>query len=370
MAIASRKVLQKRIPTKVEFRYKIVNYGEDNLYPQMVEQIAFRSPITESAIDTLQQFSFGGGFEQNGDLVVNRYEQTLNDILDEVTADSSMYVGWSLFFNTNILGGIVEILPIKFQDCRYGLPDADGRHFDIKYSTDWLDSLSNRSDKNIKTYPLWNKRDIDSDLKDKDIEDSEGFIHYVTPVMDTYPKCTFDSVLDSSQTNGEIQVFELSSIQSGFLGISIFKHPGKFASKKDKDNAVAEVGELTGADNSNSVLITEVPINFEGSIIENIPANSNDRLFEQTNENVIQRITARFGVPYPLLGLQPSGGGIFNSEQIKDSYTYYNLRTSKTRQKLVKEFNSIMAMWHTGAIDVGNIIEKAFEPIVETKTED
>lgn len=360
MNVATRKVKQLRLPTSIERRFKLVNYGLDNLYPQTVEQIAFRSPMTESALEALDAFTYGEGFELNGDMIINRYEQTLNDILSEISKDYSPFNGWGLHFNVNQLGLITEILPFKFKDLRFGLPDDAGRHYDMKHCIKWDAAYYNQMilEKDIQTYPLWNKRELRPPEFDN-IEDFQGFAHYWTPELDSYPKASFDSVLDSAQTNGEIQVFELGSIQNSFLGTSIFKYPGKFASKTEKTKFVAELGELTGSENAGSVLVTEVPQNFEGELIENLPANNNDTLFAQTTENVDNRIVSRFGIPFPLLGIQPSGG-IFNQEQLKDSYIYYNSRTIKRRNKLVSEFNKFMKFWVGGAVEVGSILERQF----------
>lgn len=364
MGITTRKVLQKRLPTSIEYRYKIVNYGDDNQYPQTVEEISYRSPITESAIATLADFTNGQGFINAGDKIVNRWNQTLNDVLREVTADFSKFDGWALHFNVNSLGLITEITPLKFKNCRFGIPDKTNRHVTIKYSNNWDGSMDIRaaSKQTIAEFDRWNGR---KPIPEEETADFGGYILYWTPQRDAYPRCTFDSVLDSAQTDGEIQVFELGSIQNSFLGTSIFKHPGKFASDADRNKTIQELGELTGPSNAGSVFLVEVPVGFDGSIIENIPAINNDTLFKTTNENVQARIVARFGIPFPLLGLQPTGGGVFNQEQLKDSYIYYNNRTSNRRNIIVEEFNKFLLFWSEGSIDVKGIKEREFKVLTE-----
>ena len=44
----------------------------------MVAEIMFRSPITLAAVEALADFTSGDGWELNGDMIVNRFEQSLN----------------------------------------------------------------------------------------------------------------------------------------------------------------------------------------------------------------------------------------------------------------------------------------------------
>jgi hypothetical protein len=359
MSVVKNRTLIKRLPQNVEFRNDITTYGADNLYPQVSEEIALRSPITKSSIAALGKFLGGGGFSENGDLVVNRLDQTLNDILRFIRTDKATFNGWSLFFNINEIGGITEILPVKFKNVRYGLPDDFGRHKDVKVNCNWEQDYNKvRSKKEvIQEFPLWNRR---SDKDFKEVEDFSGYMFYWTPQPDEYPLSTFDSVMDSAQSNGEIQVFELSRIMNGFLGTSIFKHRGKIKGKKEKEQIINDLYNLTGVENAGSTMLLEVPIDFEGQIIENVPANNDDRLFELTNQNSEARIISNFAIPPSLLGIQPSGG-MFNQEQMKDSYTFFNTSTREERMSISDSFNKFLLHWHTGPISVGEIIENEFE---------
>jgi hypothetical protein len=366
--VTASNTLIKRLPQKISFRDDITTYGEDNLYPQRAEEIALRSPITKSSIKSLAKFLGGGGFSENGDFVVNRLDQTLNDILRFIRSDKAMFDGWALHFNVNELGGITEIIPVKFKNVRYGVPDEFGRHKDVKLNINWerdFDKSLKKTD-NIEEFPLWQKRD---EIDFEDIEDKNGFVYYWTPNLDEYPLSTFDSVMDSAQSNGEIQVFELSRIQNGFLGTSIFKHPGKFAGKKEKEQATMDLYNLTGAENGGSVMMMEVPTDFDGQLIEQIPANNDDRLFELTNETSQSRIVSNYQIPFPLLGIQPTGG-MFNQEQMGDAYVYMNTMTREERSSISDAFNKFLQFWHTGAISVGEVIEQEFMVKKETTTEE
>ena len=360
MSVIGNGIVLKRLPQNVDLRKDITAFGEDNLYPQRVEQVALRSPTTIASIKAYGTFLGGNGFELNGDLVINRFDQTLNDLLRLIRKDKATFDGWALHFNVNEIGGITEIIPVKYKNVRYGLPDDWGRHYEVKLNLNWEEDYSKTIKKVaiIQDFPLWHTRDKHS----FDSEEGEnGFVYYWTPEMDMYPTCTFDSVLDSAQSNGEIQVYELGNIQNSFLNTSLFKHQGKIEGEKERQALVNLLFSLTGPENAGGVGLVEVPTGFDGNLLENIPANNGDTLFQTTNETTQSRIVSNFGIPYPLLGLQPTGGGIYNQEQLNDAYTFYNTQTREERKSISDAFDSFMKFWHEGAVSVGGIIENEFK---------
>jgi hypothetical protein len=359
-----------RLPEHVNLAEDITNYGADNLYPNRMEEVSLRSGITLSAMRVHSDFVKGNGFEMNGDVIVNRWGETLNDLLRLVSDSSSLYNGYGLHFNVNPLGLITEINFTKFKNIRYGLPNSVGRHVDVKVSNNWERDLNKTVDKRveIKEFPMWDMHAQVMDNLHDDIGEFSGFIFYKVPRRDNYPLCTFDSVVDSVQTQGELQVFELSGVQNGFLGATLFKVPGSMESDKEKNQLKKDLFNLTGPHNANSVLIVE-DVEEGTQLIEQLAANNNDRLFEITNKTTRDRIVTNYAVPFPLLGIQPDGG-MFNQEQLHDSYVYMNARTRDKRNEIVDDFNKFLKFWAGGSIDVGSIIESSFEVTTQQKDEE
>ena len=359
------KANRKRIPTSIEYRWKITNYGVDNLYPQTVETIVNASPVTTKAVDALKKFLRGQGWFENGDIVINSEGQTIDKLTRLITADKALYCGYAIHVNTNALGGITEARHVPFENVRLGIPDEFGRYTDVKVSNNWeADQYKMKGRQTPQTFPLFEYWDISDESGDY------GYMIYVTEAKNKYPLSSADPILDSAQTDGEIQVFELGSIQNGFLGTSVFKHPGEFESEGEKNRFRADLKTLQGAGNAGSIFMLETPPDFDGDLLENIPANNNDRLFELTNENVIDRIVTNYGVPISLMGIQPDGG-MFNQEQMVDSYVYYNSYTRDDRTQIAKELEEIFSYWHLGQIDLSaGIKENEFNTQLETITQD
>ena len=110
----------KRLPVNFSYRDDVLLYGADNLYPQRVEAVVERSPITKSAIVVTADFINGFGFQQNGEFSLGEYDA--NELLAKVSKDWSMYNSLGLIFDITMTGQIAEVKYIDFKYIRLGIP--------------------------------------------------------------------------------------------------------------------------------------------------------------------------------------------------------------------------------------------------------
>ena len=157
--IVTQKPIIKRVPQWLNFIADITTYGADNLYPQRIEEIMFRSALTNSGIERIADFVMGDGFSENGDLIMNDKGQTANDILRMISIDVAKYkASFAFHVNWNLLGEITDIAVNEFKFIRYGLPDEMGVHHDAKVNINWENApgVLPRGVKNrIWTFPLF-----------------------------------------------------------------------------------------------------------------------------------------------------------------------------------------------------------------------
>ena len=354
---------EKRIPAPIDTRLEITRYGSENLYPQEMEQIMLTSSLTVSAVDLQASFSKGQGFTENGDVILNRHNQTANDILAIVSNDHSLYNGYSLHFNFNLLGQIVEVNPVKFKYIRYGVPDDFGRHKDVKLNLNWEQDprkLPQGSRTFIIAYPLFDPDKVQEQIAAVGFDNFIGQILYWTGEPDVYPRSSIDPIRNTSRADGEIQKFQLANITNGFLSTTLFKFPAELESDDEFRQIMQNFQELKGSENANSIIFMETPEDLQGNnFIETIPANNNDQLFEQTTANVRNTITQKFAVPPALLGVLPDSG-VFTQQAMKDSFAYYNGVTDVRRNEILRTFNSWGQFWHEGELDFGDITALEF----------
>jgi hypothetical protein len=307
------------------------------------------SPITKSAVSLIASFVRGDGFE-GGDMVVNEFGDTINDLLELVSDDYALFNGFALLVNSTANGQVTNLQHIPFEYCRLGLVDQRGRAKTIAVSNNWESSNSDVlpiNTENIRRFSLWSEK-----AAAQQALNGRATVLYVTSAKYSYPLASIDAIIESAQTDNELQVFELGNVSNGFLSGTLFKIP---ASGNDKDDQAIkdELEGFKGARNANSMFAVRVDEDFQGDVIEQIPANNNDSLFIQTTLNVRNRICENYGIPPALLGVLPEGS-VFTQDQIADNYTYMNLRTKDTRNMIERQFKKL-------GLDVGSIVPNQFE---------
>lgn len=325
-----------RIAEPIDVTREIKQYGDSNLYPQIVHAIKLRSPLTTSAVKLLADFYKGDGFSENGDLVLNGEGQNLDDILIRVANDLAEYRGFAVHLNFNVAGTVVEMTPIPFEYCRLGLPDSRGLSDTIKVSNNWesvsFDINDDGSQENIESFPKW--RAFGTPITER------GAIFYFSDLGDArYPLCSFDPILDNAQSDAEAQLFEVNNLINGFHSGTIFKHIGPFEDERAEDRFKEKIDNMLGAKGGNSSMLVTVDEAIASmNMVEALPANNNSDLFTQTTINVRNRVIQFFNIPGGLFAIAPEGS-VFTVTELGSSFVYMNLRTKNDRKIIERFFN-------------------------------
>ena len=345
-----RQVYQKRLPTVIDRTWGIQAYDVDNLYPQRADEVRKRSYTTKSAVERLAEFIDGEGFEDNvlANLIVNSEGMTANDVLDFIAQDKAPFCGFALHFTYNLNYKISQITPIDFMFCRFGLPDRFGNVCDIKYNNNWEMDYNKVIDRlfQIDEYPVFNPDPnvVKAQIQQYGFDKYPGQILLWTPKPGIYPAASFDPVFDNAQTQSEIGVYELYAVQNDFGIEKIFKYPGTFEDEDKKREFKRRLDAHKGPKGAKSTMVVENPTGQELNLIESIQMQNTDKMFEFTSKNVKNAIRESMAVPAPIIGQLPENG-MFNQEQIKDSYTYFNALTRGHRNQIERVFKKIMAYW-------------------------
>ena len=327
-----------RIAEPIDVTRKIKQYGDSNLYPQIIHAIKLRSPLTTSAVKLLSDFFKGDGFEQSGELILNREGQTLDDLLSAVANDLAEYRGFAVHLNFDGAGTVIEMTRIPFEFCRLGLPNKLGISEDVKVSNNWESANFAMIDteggdlEDIQTFPLW--RPLDTPISNR------GAIFYFSDLgAGRYPLCSFDPILDNAQSDAEIQLFEVNNLINGFHSGTIFKHIGPFEDDRAEDRFKEKIDQMLGAKGgASSMLVTMDEAIADRPLVETLAANNNDTLFSQTTINIRNRVIQFFNIPGGLFAIAPEGS-VFTVTELGSSFVYMNLRTQNDRKILERFFN-------------------------------
>jgi len=343
----------KRLRTFIDRTEGIQWYTKNNLYPQIVEAVRDRSYTIKSACDRLSKFLRGEGFEDVSlaGLVVNSKGNTLNDLLKYITIDAASFSGsFVVHLGVNLNGQYNNISVWPLQYWRFGLPDENGDVHDYKFNSNWENDpykeISNA--KNIIKYSKFdpNPESIKEEIAEHGL-DYRGQVFYATPLEDQYPLATFDSVLDQGQTQEEIGLFRLSSIQNGLNATSIFSYPGRFDDTEKERQFVESLDQFKGGKGGGSTIVIEDESGLRkaADLVTPLTVANNDRIHEFISKDDKNAIMEAFAMPKGILGVLPETG-MFNQQQLSDEYVYYNTITRDYRKDIESSLKKIFNNWH------------------------
>lgn len=351
----------KRLRTFVDRTDDIQWYTKNNLYPQIVEAVRDRSYTIKSACGELGNFIAGEGFEEVSlaDLVVNSKGDTMNRILKLIKPDAATYTGsFVAHLGVNRLGEYnnLSIWPLAYW--RFGLPDDNGDVHDYKYNSNWEQDAYKEvyNYKKILCYPKFNpdKEVIMAQIEEYEAkgEDYPGQVFYFSPLEDQYPLATFDSVLDQGQTQEEIGIFRLSSIQNGLNATSIVAYPGKFENKQKENEFKDGLSSFKGGEGAGAIIVIEDESGLRkaADLVTPLTVANNDKIHEFISKDDKNAIVESFAMPKGILGILPETG-MFNQQQLSDEYLYYNTKTRPLRLDISSALKRIFKNWHEPVSD-------------------
>jgi hypothetical protein len=312
-------------------------YDVDNLYPNKIKSIADRSGTTKSAIETYSAFMSGDGFP-GMDTVVNREGQTLWDILRHVCDSRAMFRGWALHFNYNMLGQIVEINPINFENVRI--------HRNLKkfvVNPDWPRRMIRKKDEVIYA-PFWPENVVNEIKECGDINKYVGQLMYWIPnAADYYTTCEWDAVIDDAQFEAEAKLYGLSSIQNDYSLGGYLVYPKALVDEKEIEGIKKDLKSDKGSANAGGSRVFGVMPSeqlAQWKYFWPISRNNIDSLHKNQIETAKLNIYAKFKQPPILNGV--AQGGMFNQESFADAFNYYNVQVETERKEIEKGLSKIL----------------------------
>lgn len=346
--LVTKNPLKRRLPYKEHAVDGILMYGKDNLYPQRMAELLNRSGTAKACVKLFGKFVRGAGFKDDGlnKTIVNVYGQTAKDLLWEAVQDYRIHNGFALHVDYNAFLQPVNPKVVKFEHCRLGVPDENGHITKIVVSDDW----PNEKNKSVKKRQRVDVFNPDPEVVLKQIERTKGLanyagqILYVTENVNQYPTCTFDEVVADVETDAKISVFRETSVNNKFMADHIVEYPGEFESEKDKQAIEKTLTDFQGVDKSGRFMLMENPHAADKPItIHKIDIQNTDRLFEWTDQSAQTKIRKNYTQPAILVGdLIP--GRLGNTQEIENSFTFYNAVTYDDRDLVGREFGRVLPL--------------------------
>lgn len=345
-------------------KLSIQKNGVDNLYSESMEAYRNNSVTATMASNKMAQYIVGKGFESSNNVKIggNTLIEILNDTADTVVDNRGAFI--HVDYNENFEVSSFDVLP--FSHCRLGEKDSDDYNGKILVHKDW--SSNPKKDEVIIVDVYNNNKDIVA----SQIENAGGMKHYKGQIfffnMDRkyfYPLSRINTVYKDCDSEAQASIYKNELLRRGFFGKTLIVTRPLVDSEMYEDKSEDGLRELRqaesereefdstikqfiGAEGAGGALHLEVDFAGdkleEGILFKNIESNIDDKLFEFTENSVVNNILMAYNnLPISLVK-SPDSALLGNSgESLRVAKQTYQENTTTERmivESLINKFTS------------------------------
>lgn len=352
------------IPQPIEtqsYRSDYIYFGKDNLYPNFLIDLYYRSPLHSAIVNKKIEMAIGKDiffeFETQEEetkfwlKTKNLFRSSNKNIytfIENILKDLILFDSFSVDIVNNLEGKPDKIDHLDQSKIRYGEKNVNELQ-KIWYSNNWADT------RKLKNRPL----EFDNYLINPDT--TRGIYSYTTyfPGKEYYSLPHYVSAVNWILLDYEISNFHINNVKNGFAPSMFIKFNTEPATMEEKDAIAASLyDQYKGTSNAGEVVISFAVDREHNIDIEPISQNASDTRFLLLNEQVIQEILSVHSVTNPQLFGIKTPGELGSSKDLIRDYNLYYTTVIEPYQIKVKEF--LYWIYDRMGIQIKDIV---FEPL-------
>ena len=377
MNVKTAKKPESRIDTNYLSKFKMSTFGNDNLYPQTIASIAASSGTATLCLNRYAKFIEGNGFKNVdfAEVIVNRLGDTSDSILHSLSQDLAKFGGLAIHVNYNLLGQIVEVQHIPFENCRLEEEDQHGYVSHILVHPDWRGKKTRNgvvvkvNSDNIDRIHVFNpKKEVVLSQIDKagGLENYKGQVLWVSMSgSSTYPLAIYDSVITEMSTDEGLSNIKNRNTRNNFL-VACMLVVKKGSPSIDSDGHEVEtrmieaddLKKFQGDTNGNKIMLIELEQDEEEPKIISFPVANYDKDFIVTENSTVERIYATFS--QELFHAIRIGKLGFSGQVMRDAYEYYAGQVTNEQRFIERAFDKVFRFWNSS---VNPTMDFSIQPI-------
>ena len=324
--------MEKQIPNAPTCRLNpqgFINWGTINDFPQMLTGLYYSSSTHKSCVDFLVTAICGESIDT--DSMMPNYGETWDSFINKLAMDLVLFGGYSFQVIMNKDGKTYSFFHEPFNNVRCGKPDEDGNISEMWICKDWTETAKNRPF----VLPRFGFNE------DERIEKGKAYLFYYSRYSvdsEYYPLPHYYGALKAIQTEAELLRYDLKSVLNNFSANGVVALD-RIDDEKERKQVIDGIQKMfTGAENSNTVMIT-FKNNSEDNPVTFTPFDkdiSNVNLFADNNSRTVDRILSAHRIANPtLIGLPNSGTGFANEGALLEAS--FNLLNKTVINNMRKE---------------------------------
>lgn len=290
----------------------ITQFGNDNLYPQILDQMYYTSSIHSGCIDFTVNATIGGGYTYtippaNGVEQVNIYtfekRNKWKKMIRNLAQDFVIHKRVCVLINRDASG--------KFKSMQRLHPATIRNNQDCTkfvYCKDW----SRRT--GLIEYNRY--KQSSKDLQSLYVYQAE------TVGQDIYPLPSYISVLNDAFLDGEIAFLQKSNIQNSIWPSLVIRNPKPLESQEEREAFKEGLRSKQGAHGAGNIMVLQ-GLGFDNTPeVTPISTNANDKLFDTTLDSIMNKICIAHGINPSIMGIKVAGS-LGNAQELEMSYSIF-----------------------------------------------
>lgn len=311
-----------------------VDFGEGNLYPEVLNQMYFSSPLHGAIVDFKTNAVIGGGYaldaekltaQEKVDLYTWERKIKLKHTVEAVTQQLILHnrIYFKLVFNEK--GKLIKVYNVSPEKVR--VSRCKKKYY---LSNDWSQRLDVVE---IKPYHITCKDEV------------QLYCYEVHSVgQDYYPLPTYTSSLNFAYLSGELSFFAKSNIQNSIFPSFAMMFPKRPQSEEEKHMIKDTIDRLKGAQNAGKAVAFFANSQDQLPKIESLPTNNNDKLFHEASALNTEQICFAHTIDPILMGVRTTGS-LGSGSDIKQAYVIFEKNVvKKIRAQVETIFNELLGI--------------------------
>lgn len=363
------KQIENSPVTRYNAQYNIINFGIRNDYAYRLIDLYNTSVTHKACCDFATNAICGEGIDwdamkvKNNDIPNPNYSMGWNEFIRALAFDFSLYSSFAFQVIRSKDGKSYTFYPQPMETVRLEEMDEDGVINNAWLCKDWTATGQYPPVK----IPLFGFQE------EKEIPIGVPHLFYhkqYNPVNAYYGLPTYSSAINAIQAEAQYQTWDLKSITNGFCPAGAITLPA-VEDDNERQAIINNIGNLfTGAENSNSVMITW-RTNIEDKPIEFTPftqSTTNVNLYDAANERTVNRIMAGWRIPSKsLIGYPVDNTGFSDSgAYMEAAYALYNVNVANNnRREILDVINQLFRM---NGIDIEIVLKPLRYKIDDAQT--
>jgi hypothetical protein len=303
---------------------RYVRFGNDNLFPQIVNQMYFQSSLNGSIINYKANAIIGGGYEitSNDTTAVQKVKEytfikknKFNKLMRQLTKDLIMHGRVCIIIDPTMKD--ISIKRVGPEKVRVNITKSF-----YTISDDWARSVG------MYELPCHYVGAKEKTLFVYEIDGDAG--------QDIYPIPQYCSALNDAFLDGEMSYLQKSNIINSIFPSFMLKLAKKFGSQDEINQFKDTINKAKGAPNAGRIMTFVANSADQLPTIETIPTNNNDKIFDSTLQRVDANICRAHSIDPLLMGIRVSGA-LGNGNELVESYNIFEKNVVMPLREMMEE---------------------------------